>query len=443
MMPGDSGEQETAPVDQWPNRRIIFLLVIGAAIFYAVFRLPATLGYVLDRARSTLILLILAVALAYFLLPLVDLLVRSRWPRSEKARRSAAALVAIVLFTVLLVALIAVVVTPVAEQFGILLKSLTEWASEDMAQQINGFIDGLLSNIPEPYRSQAERELEKVQQQFSATALTRTLRQWSGAILEWHLNLITTVLSSGGYLLALLIVPVFAYYFLTDATDIREATAAQIPPDARARYHRMVRDMDIVIRGYVKTVMVISVITGVATALTLYFAGVRVWLTFGILAGVANMVPVVGGIVAVVMIAGISLLMVGLGKTAIILVVYGAIQVVTDRVLAPQMMGESARLHPVAVIIALLVGAEFFGMIGVFMAVPVLAALRVAWIHYRAYMSDEGHSRELDELLGRQRPPSLGGEADDDLVEPGVPAGEPERSDGAVTSGDEGPDDDA
>ncbi len=407
-------KQVHEPVDRWPNRRIIFLAVVVALIFYAIFRLPANVSYVLDRARSTLVLLILSVALAYFLLPLVDTLMRLPWPKSESTRRMLASLLAIFVFTVALVALVAVVVTPLAEQLGILLREVSNWASQDLAQQLNEFFDQLLTSLPEPYRSQAADQLEQLRSQLRGDTLAETLgariTEWGGAILQWHLNLLSTVLTSGGYLFALLIVPVFAYYFLTDATAIRRGVAMHVPREARQRYHRMVHDMDRVIQGYVHTVMVISLITGVATALTLYFTGVPVWLTFGILAGVANMVPVVGGIVAVVMIGGISLLTVSIGKTAIILLVYGAIQMVTDRIIAPKLMGEGAQLHPVAVIIALLVGAEFLGMIGVLIAVPMLAVLRVAWVHYWAYISDEGHARELEELLGRPRPERCDGE---------------------------------
>ena len=160
-----------------------------------------------------------------------------------------------------------------------------------------------------------------------------------------------------------------------------------MPAEARPHYHQMLHDMDVVLRGYVRTLVIISLLTGLATALTLYFAGVRVFVIFGILAGVANLVPVVGGIVATVLIVAITLMTRGMKVTIVVLLVYGAIQLVTDRVITPKLLAEGANLHPVAVIVGLLVGAEFFGMIGVFVAVPVLAAARVAWIHYRAYIT--------------------------------------------------------
>jgi len=396
-----------APAERWTNRRIIFLAIIIAIIFYAIFHLPPTINYVLTRARQTLILLILAVALAYLLLPAVDLLLRIPAPIERRFKRTLAALLTIILFTVLVLVLAAVIVTPITEELGKTLNTVTQWLQTDLATKIDAFFQHLLEQLPEPYRSQVEAEVETITRQFTGPELANTLRErwddWGGAILQWPINVLSSVLTSGAWLLGLLIVPVFAFYFLTDATTMREGMAAHVPPEARQRYHRMLRDMDEVVRGYVRTVMIISVITGVATALTLYVAGVRVFLTFGILAGVANMIPVVGGVVAVVLITAISLLTVGLNRTLIILVVYGIIQLVSDRIIAPKLMSEGANLHPVTVIIALLVGAEFFGMIGIFVAVPVVAAARVAWIHYRAYMSDDVHGRELEELLGRSR----------------------------------------
>jgi len=393
---------ETVP-ERWTNRRIIFLAIVVAIIFYAIFNLPPTLHYLLVRAQQTVILLILSVALTYLLAPFVDLLMRIPVRMGHRTKRTAAALVALVLFSILLLVLVTVIITPLTQELGKTLNTVTQWVQNNLAAGIDAFIERTVAQLPEPYRSQVQQQIDALQEQLSGPGLAETIREWGGRILQWQVNLVASVLSSGAYVIALLIVPVFAFYFLTDASTIRNGLAAYVPPDARDRYHQMLDDMDEVIRGYVRTVVIISVLTGVATALTLYFAGVRVYLTFGILAGVANLVPVVGGVVAVVMIAAISLMTVGLKVTVIVLLIYGAIQLVTDRVITPKLMAQGANLHPVAVIVGLLVGAEFFGMIGVFVAVPVLAAARVAWIHYRAYISDDRHGRELDELLGRER----------------------------------------
>ncbi len=441
--------QRSTTADNWPNRRIIFLAVVIAIIFYAVFRLPTTINYLLVRARDTLTLLILAVALAYFLLPLVELLERIPIKIERRLKRGAAAFLALLIFVFMVVVLLNAVVTPITQDIGKVLRTITDWAQqEDLGGRIDAFIEQILSNLPEPYRSEAKRQIQQLEAQLSGPALSQSIREriseWGGAFLEWQINFISLVLSSGGYLIALLIVPVFAYYFLTDATALRRGIAEHVPRDAREAYERMVTDMDEVVQGYVRSVIIISVLTGVATALTLYFAGVRVFLTFGILAGVANMVPVVGAIVAVVLICAITLLQAGAGRTLIVLIVYGAIQLVTDRVIAPKIMSENAKLHPIAVIIALLVGAEFFGILGVFVAVPVLAAAKVAWLHYRAYLTRDNHYPELNELLGRpEEPESVQGT--EDLTEPteDEEQGQPNSAGNAATDGKDSVDGDA
>lgn len=399
--------RQPALSDQWPNRRIIFLAVVVALIFYAVFRLPPTINYILARARDTVILLILAVALTYFLLPAVNALCRIPVKLDDRTKRAAASLIAIVVFLALVVLLATVIVAPLVDEIGQVLETVTHWAQEDLTAQVQSYMDSLLSRLPIEYRRMIEEQIAEAEQEWTlervTTEIGRRVQEWGRSILQWHVNLIAGVLSSGRYLIGLLIVPVFAYYFLTDAGSIRTGLESHVPPDARERYHQMLTDTDTVIQRYVRTVMVISLMTGIATALTLYFADVDVFLTFGILAGVANMVPVLGAIVAVVAITAITLLQAGLKTTLVVMIVYGAIQVVTDRVISPKLMAEGAQLHPVAVLVGLLAGAEFFGVIGVFIAVPVLAAARVVWMHYRAYMGEGERGRELDRLLGRFR----------------------------------------
>ncbi len=409
-----NAKQPTA-TDPWSNRRIIFLAVVVAVIFYAVFRLPTTITYILARARDTLILLILSVALAYFLLPVVSALCKIPVKLSDRTKRSTASLIAITVFIGLVVMLTTVTITPIVNETGKVLQTVSHWAQHDLAGQLQGLTDSLLSRLPVEYRLQVEQQIQAAEAEWTAERITETvstrIQDWGKAILQWQVNLIASVLSSGRYLMALLIIPVFTYYFLADAASIRTGIQGLVPAEARERYHQMLSDMDTVIQRYVRTVMTISLMTGVATALTLYFAGVDVFLTFGILAGIANMVPVLGAIAAVIGITAISLLQVGLKTTIIVMIVYSAIQLVTDRVIAPKMMAEGAQLHPVAVLLGLLVGAEFFGMVGVFIAIPVLAAARVAWIHYRAYMNEGEHSKELDSLLGRERPSPAAREA--------------------------------
>lgn len=413
----DERDERGSSPERWSNRRILFLAVAVALIFYAVFMLPPILANVLGRAREILVLLVVSVGLTYFLLPAVDRLCSIPVDLAPGVKRRIAALLSIVVFLGLLVLLITVVVTPIVEETGRTFETVTTWAQEDLAESLQRWLDGIVERLPEEYREQVSAQLETVEEEWTveriAELVSARIQEWGAGIIQWHVNLFASILAGGHYLIILVIVPVLAYYFLTDATAIREGTAAHVPEGARQRYHQMLEDIDTVIQGYVRTLLVISTIIGAATIIILYVGGVDVYLTFGILAGIANMVPVLGAIVAVTAMAAISLLQVGLQRAVIILLIYGVIEVVSDRIIAPKLMAEGSKLHPVAVILALLVGWEFFGFIGLFVAVPLLAAARVAWLHYRAYMTEGETSREFDRLLGREPSADAEQNADD------------------------------
>ncbi len=361
------------PSSAWPNRRIIFLALVIAILVYLVFKLPPALSYFLLRIRDIIIMVVLSVALAYFLKPVIDLLERALPPVGERARRSLATLVAMAGTLALMVLLVMVIIKPLSAEIVNLVELNREWAQQ----------------VPAKFQEFQQRYEHLVSQDVLDT-MNEKLREWGAAILEWHAEMLKNVVLSGRYVVGLVLMPVLAFYFLTDARALREGSARLIPAEARETYHVMLSDMDEVMDSYIRTQLIIALGTVIATALTLYLAGVRVYLTFGIMAGVFNLAPIVGPIVAGVLICGITLLQSGWVVMLIVLGVFLLIQAVGSQVIAPKLLSGGAKLHPVVIIVSLLIGAELFGVIGLFIAVPVVAALRVSVLHYLAYVGAEG-----------------------------------------------------
>ena len=408
-------EQASEPVDRWPNRRIVFLAVVLGLIFYAIFKLPPTINYVLLRVRDILTMLVLAVALAYFLLPTVKLLEKIPIPLARRAKRDTATILAMLLVGALFVVLVMLTSHPVGEELSRLAGITTEWAKE-LPEVARGWVERYSDRIPVEWQAWLESKLfANVSDNVSA---------WVGAVVGWHANLLKNVALSGSYLIALLVIPVFTFYFITDAARVRGGVRSLLPRDAGDACDGMMIDVHRVLQGYVGTLIIISIGTGVATAITLYLAGVPVYLTFGIMAGVANLIPVVGPIIAGVLMCAITLLQVGWRAMFVVLAVYLLIQLVSDRLLAPKLMSDSAHLHPLVVILSLLAGAEFFGAIGLFVAVPAVAATRVAWLHYRLWAATDDEMVALQDMLG-MRP-----KTDEDTVEPAAPDQEEDAADG-------------
>jgi predicted PurR-regulated permease PerM len=104
----------------------------------------------------------------------------------------------------------------------------------------------------------------------------------------------------------------------------------------------------------------------------------------GTAGGILEFVPVVGPLVASVLIIGVALLN-GYQYWLIVGIFLILWRLVQDYVVSPRVMGKSMELHPLAAIFGVLAGAEIAGVLGVYLSIPVMASLRIVWRRWRMY----------------------------------------------------------
>lgn len=140
-----------------------------------------------------------------------------------------------------------------------------------------------------------------------------------------------------------------------------------------------VREIDKQIRSYLSLKTVISLFTGLAFGFALRAFGVPMALTFGMFAFLLNFIPNVGPIVASLL--PIPLIIFAPEGTLLwmtsAIAVTSAIQVISGNVIEPKMMGNAADLHPVSVLLALMFWGMMWGIVGMFLATPITAAIRI------------------------------------------------------------------
>lgn len=190
------------------------------------------------------------------------------------------------------------------------------------------------------------------------------------------------------FVIALLLIPVFAFYLLRDFDRIVTRVDALIPvhlrPSVRARF----REIDDVISAFFRGQMFVALILTVLYGIGLSLVGLPLALIVALVAGVGNLIPYVGTALGVLL-AGLMLLLgwEGWPQAAGVFGVFAGVQLLEGWVITPRVVGESVGLSPLAVIVALLVFGELFGFVGVLIAVPVSAVgvilLRVAVQEYR------------------------------------------------------------
>jgi predicted PurR-regulated permease PerM len=127
-------------------------------------------------------------------------------------------------------------------------------------------------------------------------------------------------------------------------------------------------------------------------------------LVLGTAGGVMEFVPVVGPLVAALLIMGVALLM-SYQHWLILLIFLASWRVIQDYVVSPRIMGRSLELHPLAAIFGVLAGAEIAGVLGVYLSIPVMASLRIVWRRWRLYAEKQRFGPLNDYSVGTEISP--------------------------------------
>lgn len=129
-----------------------------------------------------------------------------------------------------------------------------------------------------------------------------------------------------------------------------------------------------------------AIIVGIMTTIAMSIMGIKFAPLLGFLIGLFNMIPYIGAIIAVAITAVITLITGGISQTIWMLIVVIVLQQIDANVINPKIIGQSLKISPLLVIFAITVGGAYFGIVGMFLAVPVIAVIRILiedYIHYK------------------------------------------------------------
>jgi len=180
--------------------------------------------------------------------------------------------------------------------------------------------------------------------------------------------------------------PIVAFYLLLDLPHLRRTARALVP--IRARGHVMVvgRRLANAIGGYFRGQLAVAFVVGIMSSIGLRLIGLPFWLIVGMIAGLFNMVPLIGPWVGGVPGVLIAFATGGGVRQAVgVAIVMVVVQQIDNHFISPIVMQRAVKLHPAAVMLALLAGGTLGGFFGLLMAVPATATLKIlvghAWRH--------------------------------------------------------------
>ncbi|NOT33565.1 MAG: AI-2E family transporter [Candidatus Eisenbacteria bacterium] len=178
-----------------------------------------------------------------------------------------------------------------------------------------------------------------------------------------------------GGVLGLALTPMLAYYLLAEADDVHTSAMGFVPAAAQSRVGEILSEVDRALRSYVRGQAVVCAIVGGAVAIAAWLIGLPVPLLLGALAGVAEIVPILGfwSAAVVIVIAGFS---VDPSHALWGVIAYVGINQLAGQFVTPQVMGRHMKMHPFVILVSILAGGAMLGAGGAVLALPLAAAVQ-------------------------------------------------------------------
>jgi len=186
-----------------------------------------------------------------------------------------------------------------------------------------------------------------------------------------------------GNALWLVLIPILAIFFLKDKSHLARSIEGLLDNQRGRRIlSDIMSDLDEMLSHFVRAQLYLAAISGAVYIATLSLMRVPYSLALGTLGGLMEFIPFVGPLVAGALILAVSF---GLnyGHLALVLLFLALWRVLQDYVISPRVLGGRVEVHPLAAIFGVLAGGEIAGVAGIYFAVPVMAAARILWVHWR------------------------------------------------------------
>ncbi|QOR65636.1 AI-2E family transporter [Cytobacillus suaedae] len=200
-------------------------------------------------------------------------------------------------------------------------------------------------------------------------------------VLNRIIESIKTILSS---ILLLAIIPFIVFYMLKDFDEIKKAIWYVTPRKFRKSGQLFIKDVDESLGNYIRGQLIVCLAIGIIASIALWLFGMKYPLLLGIIIGLTNVIPYFGPLIGAIP-AGLIAATISIEMVIIVVSIIFVLQFIEGNLLSPLIVGKSLHMHPLMIMAALLIGGEVGGVIGLIIAVPLLAIFKVIIIHAKSH----------------------------------------------------------
>jgi predicted PurR-regulated permease PerM len=335
----------------------------------------AVVVWLLYLLRTLLLLLLLSISFCYLIAPLVRLFQQPVYLGGREIRMPRSAAIGFVYFLIAAVLYFGtrLIWPQVSDQFGELrrnwdayLKSGSEAANE-LVTGANTWMRRL--RLPQGWRDY----------------LTEHVAELAKSAVPWIESIVGAVVGYLPYLSWLVLVPILSFFLLRDGESFARTTVELLPNERlRKRAHWLLMDVSNTMAAYIRAQITSCIAVGTIATPFLYLFGAPYAALLGLVIAICEIVPMVGPLIGACIAVAISFTV--SVKTALLVAAFLIIlRLFQDYLIYPKIVGHGIKMHPLLVILAIFGGWEVGGLIGIFLAIPVIGLIIVAYHHYVAY----------------------------------------------------------
>lgn len=305
---------------------------------------------------------LLAIIISYLVHPMVEKMEKKRIKRAK-------GIVLVYLGILLIVAAIIIFIIPeLIDNTKQLINALPGIIAE-----YQDLLSGILSSVR---RSRLPDEIKE--------AMLKEINGGMAMAQDYIISYLKKVISGFVGTLALmfniLLAMVIAFYFIKDSSFFKSAILSLIPKNQKKGISLAGREIHFVLSSFIQGQLLTALIIGFMEVAGLILLKVKYPLVLGLIGGIANVIPYFGPVIGAIPAIAVALADSPL-KALLAVIMFLIVQQIDNVVITPKIVEGRIGLHPVATILAVLIGNEFFGITGMLLAVPVAAVLKVMVKH--------------------------------------------------------------
>ena len=256
----------------------------------------------------------------------------------------------------------------------------------------------LVSQLPYYYQIISEQVenfmqtglFETIQEQFNKinTDFIQSITERLNGILNFTFSGIGSVVGIiGDIVITVMTMPVILYYLLKDGNKVIPFVTRMFPTRSQHKISVMLNEMNQQVSSYIRGQITVAICVGFTYIIGYTLIGLPYGVTIGMIAGLLTIIPYIGSIIGLT-----PALIIGFVTNPTlalhVLLVFVIEQLIESRVLQPLILGSSLKMHPVTILIILLAAGKMFGLVGLLIAVPVYAVVKVFITHFFAWYKE-------------------------------------------------------